>query len=246
MGLLGNSGGGGSGGAGGVPSSRTVNGQSLASNVTLTADDIDVIPYDMPAQAVDVTKALNRITLSASTITLTFSATPADGAEFAIQFVGHSADCTVTIPSCFSETQQANITTFIVPANGKVTVYFVRDASVTRVLGEPVAQTIMLSGGLITSPSTIGNITIPVVLNAKFAFTVTEATTKCTSGTATGTWKIDTTALGGTANSISSAEQSQAHSSANAVAVGNDLNLVLSATSSLVDLFWSIKATRAF
>lgn len=246
MGLLGNSGGGGSGGGAGVPTSRSVNGHALSSDVTLTADDIDVVAYDMPALAVDVTKALNRFTCSATSHTLTFSATPANGAEFAVQFIGHTSDSTVTIPSCYSETQQGNITSFIVPANGKVTVYFARDASVTRVLGEPVAQVIMFSGGMVTSPATIGNITVPVILDAKYAFTITAVSMICTSGTATGTWKINTTALGGTANSISSTKNTQTHSSANAVAVADTLNLVLSSTSSLVDLAWTIKATRAF
>ena len=212
----------------------------------VSANDIVVTPYDMPALAVDVTKAENRITLGATSVTLTFSATPADGAGFEVEFTGYSSDCTVTIPQCYSQIQQANITSFVVAANSKVTVFFKQTGSTTMVLGEPVSQVIMFSGGLVTSPSTIGNITIPVILDAKYAFTITAVTTSCTSGTATGTWKINSTALGGTANSISSAKNTQTHSSANAVVAADTVNLVLSATSSLVDLNWTIKATRAF
>lgn len=71
-----------------------------------------------------------------------------------------------------------------------------------------------------------------VVVDAAVARTITEVTTICSAGTATLTVKINTTALGGTANSVSTSEQSQSHSSSNAVAAGDDIVLTLSSVSS--------------
>ena len=70
-----------------------------------------------------------------------------------------------------------------------------------------------------------------LILKAPFAFAITETTTKTSAGTATVTVKINSTALGGTANSASSSEQSQTHSSANAVTAGDDIVVTFSATS---------------
>lgn len=68
-----------------------------------------------------------------------------------------------------------------------------------------------------------------VVVNSALARTITSVTTRSSTGTCTLTVKIGTTALGGTANSVSTTEQTQAHSSANAVAVGDDIVLTVSA-----------------
>lgn len=84
-----------------------------------------------------------------------------------------------------------------------------------------------------------------IVIKLSHAITITETTTRCVSGTATATFKINTTALGGTANSVSSSEQSRAHASANAAVAGDDLVLTISSASSLEDLSIGIKYTRA-
>lgn len=70
-----------------------------------------------------------------------------------------------------------------------------------------------------------------VVVNSAVARTITDVTTICTTGTCTLTVKINTTALGGTANSVSTTEQSQTHSTANAVAAGDDIVLTVSSVS---------------
>lgn len=82
-----------------------------------------------------------------------------------------------------------------------------------------------------------------VVVDAAVARTITEVTTICTTGTATLTVKINTTALGGTANSVSTSEQSQAHASANAVAVGDDIVLTFSSVSSCENVSVKISGT---
>lgn len=71
-----------------------------------------------------------------------------------------------------------------------------------------------------------------VVLNADLARTITKVTTRSSAGTCTLTVKINSTALGGSVNSVSTTEQSQVHSSANAVAVGDDIVLAPSSVSS--------------
>ena len=83
-----------------------------------------------------------------------------------------------------------------------------------------------------------------LVLNCPFAGTITKTTTKSASGTCTATFKINTTALGGTANSVSSSEQEQSHSSANAFSVGDDIVVTVSSNSSCVDASFTIEYTR--
>lgn len=84
----------------------------------------------------------------------------------------------------------------------------------------------------------------PLLLKAPYAFRVTNVISKCTSGTATATVKIDGTALGGTANSVSSTEQDQAHSSSNNVQKDQDLIVTFSSVSSPVDPIITIKGVR--
>lgn len=85
-----------------------------------------------------------------------------------------------------------------------------------------------------------------IVLKAAHGGTVTETTTRCVSGTATATFKVNTSALGGTANSVSSSEQSQAHASANTFAAGDDIVITISASAACVDMSFSIKYTRTY
>jgi hypothetical protein len=73
--------------------------------------------------------------------------------------------------------------------------------------------------------------------------TITETTTRCTTGTATVTITINGTNLGGTANSASTTEQSQSHTTANEGAAGDTVAIVLSGTSSCEMLSVSIAGT---
>ena len=75
--------------------------------------------------------------------------------------------------------------------------------------------------------------------------TITEVTTICTAGTATATFKINNSALGGTANSVSSSEQSQAHASSNTFVAGDDIQVTFSSVSAdLEEVSFMIKYTR--
>lgn len=93
---------------------------------------------------------------------------------------------------------------------------------------------------------TVANKTYKFVVKATHAGTITEATTICGSGSCTATFKINTTALGGTANSVSTTEQSQAHSSANVFTAGDDIQLTVSGNSSCADLSFRLKYTRSY
>lgn len=84
-----------------------------------------------------------------------------------------------------------------------------------------------------------------LVVKIPFGGTITEAVTRSTAGTGTGTFKVNTTALGGTANSISTSEQAQAHASTNTFAADDDVVLTISSASSLANLSFTLKFTRA-
>jgi hypothetical protein len=90
----------------------------------------------------------------------------------------------------------------------------------------------------------LSNRSYTLVLKATEGGMITEATTKCVSGTATATFKINTTALGGAANAVSSAEQSQAQASNNVFVAGDDIVVTISANASCVDFSFSLKWTR--
>ena len=83
-----------------------------------------------------------------------------------------------------------------------------------------------------------------LVLKVPHGGVITSATTKSLSGTCTMTFKINTTVLGGTANSVSSSEQSQAHSSANTFSADDDIVVTISANASCVDASFTLKYTR--
>jgi len=88
------------------------------------------------------------------------------------------------------------------------------------------------------------NQTYKLVIKCPFAGVINSVTTMCASGSATATFKINTTALGGTANAISTSEQSQAHSSSNAFSIGDDIQVTISSNSSCVDASFTIEYTR--
>ena len=67
--------------------------------------------------------------------------------------------------------------------------------------------------------------------NAPYAGTVTAIRTDCASGTCTLTGKINTTALGGTANSGSSTASEQAHATSNTFVKDDVLKFTVSANS---------------
>ena len=96
-------------------------------------------------------------------------------------------------------------------------------------------------GGVIEAPA---DQDYKLVVNLPYGATITETTTISTAGTCTATFKIGTTALGGTANSVSTTENSQTHSSANVASAGDDIVVTISANSGCEFLSFTIKFTR--
>lgn len=90
----------------------------------------------------------------------------------------------------------------------------------------------------------VENDTFSLLLKAPWDFEVTETTSKSSTGTCTATFKINGVALGGSANSVSTSEQSQAHTSANTGVAGDDLTVSLSANSSCEHAMLSVKFNR--
>lgn len=70
-----------------------------------------------------------------------------------------------------------------------------------------------------------------LALNTPFAMEITEVTTDCDTGTCTATVKINGVSLGGTANSVSTTETTQAHTTDNQAVAGDDVTLVISSNS---------------
>lgn len=81
-------------------------------------------------------------------------------------------------------------------------------------------------------------------LNLPFGFTINSITTRSVAGTATCTTKINTTAIGATANAISSSEQEQTATSANTFASGDDLVFTITSVSACEDASITVKYTR--
>lgn len=95
--------------------------------------------------------------------------------------------------------------------------------------------------GLIEAPAEQDYI---VLRDAPFKGNITKITTKSSSGTCTLTGFIGATDLGGTANSVSTSEQSQAHASDNEFNIGDDIKLTVTSNSSCEDLEFTIYYTR--
>lgn len=76
-----------------------------------------------------------------------------------------------------------------------------------------------------------------VVVAAALARTITAVTTRSAVGTGTLTVKINSTALGGSTNSVSTTEQTRAHTSANELAAGDDIVFTLASVTSTAERF---------
>lgn len=103
------------------------------------------------------------------------------------------------------------------------------------------SQTTEFISGYIKAPA---NQDYRLVVKIPHGGTITETVTRSESGTCTATFKVNTTALGGTANSVSSTEQAQAQASSNTFVADDDVVLTISSNSSCVGMSFTIKYTR--
>ena len=77
-----------------------------------------------------------------------------------------------------------------------------------------------------------------------YAGKVTKTVTQSDSGTATATFSIGSTALGGTANSVSSSEQEQVHDTDNEFAVGDIVKMVISSNADCLEARFTVCLLR--
>jgi hypothetical protein len=82
----------------------------------------------------------------------------------------------------------------------------------------------------------VRNETIIICQKVPFDGDITEITTIATSGTCTATFYINGVALGGSANSVSSSEQSQTHSSANSFVAGDTISGIITSNSACLGM----------
>lgn len=75
-------------------------------------------------------------------------------------------------------------------------------------------------------------------------WTINSSWTQSASGTATATFKIDGVALGGTANSVSSTEQEQTHSTSNIANAGAKIEVTISSNSNCKQALCGVEFTR--
>lgn len=84
-----------------------------------------------------------------------------------------------------------------------------------------------------------------LVVNVPGGRKIQSTTTVSQSGTCTATFKIGATPLGGTANSVSTSEEEQTHSSANVMSAGDDLVLTVSANANCEKMSFTIRLDNA-
>jgi hypothetical protein len=176
---------------------------------------------------------------SANTLTRT---TPqqSSNADAAVNFGAGTKYVAITLNAAFVGTLYRSGGTDVAVADGGTGSGTAAGAR-TNLSAAALSQTTEVIAGFIASPS---DKSYKLVVKIPHAGTITEATTISVSGTCTATFKVNSTALGGTANAVSSAEQSQAHASTNTFAAGDDIVLTVSSNSSCVDMSFSLKYTR--
>lgn len=123
-------------------------------------------------------------------------------------------------------------------ADGQVLTY--ESATATWIPSTPVSR-VEFTSGIIETPA---DGTYKVIVNIPYGITITETTTVAVSGTCTVNFQIDTTNLGGTANSVSSVETTQTHSSLNVADAGKDIQIKVSSNSACSRMSFTIKYTR--
>lgn len=110
------------------------------------------------------------------------------------------------------------------------------------VVGNPwgVKTSTQLKWAITGAIQTVADQDYTVLLKAPYDMTITETTTKAWLGTCTATFKINTTALWWTANSVSTTEQSQEHTSDNSVSAWDDIVITVSSNSSCTGMNFTI------
>ena len=83
-----------------------------------------------------------------------------------------------------------------------------------------------------------------VIQNAPFGGTITQTTSQADSGTATATFKVNSSAIGGAAHAVSSSEVVTSRSSSNTFAAGDDIVVTISSNAACLNARLALKYTR--
>jgi hypothetical protein len=226
----------------GVQDSLTGGSTTLAPSVNATSNGLyqtapTMLPNAMSALALDMLRAVNTKTITVNS-TFTFGSAPATNTYVSWLLTnGGATDLTVTLPaSVKSTTTQSTISSFTLPAYAVADMALRYDGTYYWLSGEPMTLPVGFTWSLI---GTATDRVYTAVLKSPFAFKITSVTSKCTSGTATATVKIDATALNGNVspmtNALSSSEVTNAPTSSYTVAADQDVTLTFSSSSTPVD-----------
>jgi hypothetical protein len=134
--------------------------------------------------AIDVSKPGNTRSLSGD-VTLTFSnATPTTGTRTLLKLTTDSTPRTVTIPTTYSLTRNAAITTVVVPASSTLLVQFEYNSAQSRweIIGDPAATTGSGSLVLATGPTLVAPALGVATATTLNGLTVTSSTGTLTIG----------------------------------------------------------------
>lgn len=85
----------------------------------------------------------------------------------------------------------------------------------------------------------------PIIQSSEIAWTIDSVVAKCASGSCTVTVSVDGSSLGGGANSVTTAESTVTHSTANTVAAGATIRVTISSNSSAESVAVSIIGTKS-
>lgn len=140
-----------------VAASGALSGTTLSTTGIVTSAGASVNTANaLGAFAIDVTKGLNTKTV-ATEQTFTFSGTPASSNTiFGVKVINSDSVLhTLTIPSSYSQTQNAAITTVIIPASGTLTLQWLYDGTTYNIYGDPPLTTGTGSFVRATSPTLV-------------------------------------------------------------------------------------------
>lgn len=166
--------------------------------------------------------------------------------------IGLTTHVVGTLPIANGGTNKTSFTAYALVCGGTTTTGALQSVASVGTAGQ-----ILTSNGAGTLPTfqtltdgIAGYLLVPsnqsyrIWLNSPFACTITSTTTQSTAGTCSLAFNINGTPVGGSANSVSTSQQTVTRSSANSVAVGNYIEVTVSSASGCTGLSFMIALTR--
>ena len=200
---------------------------SGGSDVTLVSGSSSIIVDSDPSSI---------ITVQASTVTVA-----ANAGDVNLQATGKIvADCPIFMTEqAAADADVAGKGQFWVKTVTPNVAMFTDDAGTDWTLSQTVYNEVFTS-----DVATVADQDYVLWYDAPWPGTVTMVRTDCASGTCTLTGKVNTTALGGTANSVSSTATEQTHSTSNTFVKGDKLQYTISSNSACLTMAVAFYITR--